>query len=139
MASGRNRLYITLAVACVTGYVWLFYNLLSKPSDNTEGVGLCFIKHATHIPCPSCGSTRSVLSLMEGDLVDALRINPLGIVIALILIIAPMWLALDLFTKRNSLFVYYQKAEELLKSPFIAAPLVLLVFANWVWNIMKGL
>jgi hypothetical protein len=139
MASGRIRLYIILAVACVAGYVWLFYNLSSKHLEKTEGVGVCIIKHATNIPCPSCGSTRSVLSLMEGDLVDALMINPLGIVIALILIIAPLWLVLDLFTKRNSLFEYYQKGEKLLKSPFIAAPLIILVFANWVWNIMKGL
>lgn len=138
MASGRTRLYLTLALACVAGYGWLFYNLNTR-FQNTESAGVCMIKHVTSIPCPSCGSTRSVLSLLEGDLVDALLINPFGIVIVLILVIAPLWLALDLFTKRDSLFKHYHKAEKLLKSPSLSIPLVLLVVANWVWNIMKGL
>jgi hypothetical protein len=38
---------------------------------------LCWFRRISTIPCPSCGSTRGVLSLLEGDVLGAFLKNPL--------------------------------------------------------------
>jgi hypothetical protein len=37
----------------------------------------CVFKGLTGIPCPTCGSTRSVAHLAHGDILSALAMNPL--------------------------------------------------------------
>ena len=37
----------------------------------------CWFRRLTGLPCPTCGATRSALSLAHGDLAAALRYNPL--------------------------------------------------------------
>jgi Fe-S cluster biogenesis protein NfuA len=37
----------------------------------------CGLREVTGIPCPTCGTTRSGLALLEGRLADALLYNPL--------------------------------------------------------------
>ncbi len=91
------------------------------------------------MPCPSCGSTRSVMAITQGNISEALYFNPLGIFIAAIMLITPLWLGLDVFTKKNSLLRFYVKMEMALKKPLVALPLIALVLINWAWNIAKGL
>jgi hypothetical protein len=37
----------------------------------------CPFRTLTGIPCPTCGGTRASLALLDGRLIDALRLNPL--------------------------------------------------------------
>lgn len=138
MALHRNRLYFILFIACLAGYIWLYVNRATHPAETTS-VEVCLIKHATNISCPSCGSTRSVVSLTKGNFVEAFKLNPMGYLIAMILLIAPVWIITDLILGSSSLFNRYQKMENSLKNPKYAIPLVLLVLINWIWNITKGL
>lgn len=55
------------------------------------------------------------------------------------MISAPVWIAIDYFRNRESLFRFYQSAEEMLKRKRFAIPAILLVLTNWIWNIYKGL
>jgi hypothetical protein len=138
MSISRSKLYTILLIACMAGYMWLFYSMANvQPEKNT--VEVCLIKHATNIPCPSCGSTRAVLSLVHGDFLKSLYINPFGIIIALIMLIAPVWILVDVTTRKNSLLYFYRQMEAVLKKPVIAIPLVLFVLMNWIWNITKEL
>ena len=41
---------------------------------------LCSFRMLTGVPCPSCGSTRGVLLLLEGDPIGAFLMNPLVMV-----------------------------------------------------------
>lgn len=134
----RNKLYTLISVACIAGYIWLFYSLKSDYVLNNP-TSVCLFKHITNIPCPSCGSTRSVLAITNGEFKNAVLINPLGYLIACIMIILPTWIALDLISKRNSLLYTYKKAEQYLSKPNVAVPLILLVILNWIWNISKSL
>ena len=45
----------------------------------------CVFARVLHTPCPGCGSTRSALALLHGDLEGTLRYNPLGPVMALLI------------------------------------------------------
>ena len=138
MTKSRNKLYAILFAACIAGYIWIYYGLTTVQASNGSFEG-CFIKQLTNIPCPSCGSTRSVLSLLNGEFVKALQLNPFGYIIAVVLVFSPLWICFDLLTNRKTLFALYQRAEETLKKPQFAIPLSLLVIINWIWNISKGL
>lgn len=138
MILGRNKLYSILIIACIAGYIWLYYSTITNTTEN-KSVEVCLIKYAINIPCPSCGSTRSLISLTKGYFVEAFDLNPIGYIVALIMLTAPVWIVADLILKNNSLFKCYQKVEDYLKKPKYAIPLILLVIINWIWNIIKGL
>jgi len=137
MILGRNKLYFIIFIACIAGYIWLFYNLLYSTQDNQLTV--CLIKNITNIPCPSCGTTRSVISLANGNFMKALMINPIGLLAAITLLLLPLWVITDIVTQQQTLLHTYQKAESLLKKRQYAIPLILFVIINWIWNIIKGL
>ena len=134
----RNKLYLILVITCLTGYSWIYFNSTSNDLKNNEGT-ICVLKNISGIPCPSCGSTRSVLSITKGNFSTALSTNPFGFIIGLILLITPLWLVTDLVSKKNTLFLFYKKIELLLSKPQFYLPLIILVLANWAWNITKGL
>ncbi len=97
-------------------------------------------KNITGVPCPSCGITRSVLSLLQGDLYHAVMINPLGILAALLLIIVPLWMLTDAITSRVTLVRNFRRAEHMIRTQkIIYIPLLLLMAINWGWNIIKDI
>ena len=138
MTLDSNKLYSILFIACLAGYIWLYFSI-TKNITEKKSVEVCLIKHVTNIPCPSCGSTRSVISLTKGDFIGALNSNPIGYLVAIIMLIAPIWIITDTIKKTKTLFDFYIKIETYLKRPKIAIPLILLVIINWIWNITKGL
>jgi hypothetical protein len=135
---GKKKLYYILFFACVAGYAWIILLHVIKFST-TGGPEVCLFKYLTNIPCPSCGSSRSVLALFNGDLRDALWWNPFGLLIFLILILSPFWIIFDLLTGQSTLYQIYTRTEQLLKRKIVFIPAILLVLANWIWNIKKGL
>ncbi|MFD1630513.1 DUF2752 domain-containing protein [Pseudopedobacter beijingensis] len=133
----RNKLYLLLFISCCLGYIWLYVNLTGPGGQSS--FDLCLVKHVTNIPCPSCGATRSVLSIMKGQMEKAFMINPLGFLVAIIMLLSPIWIITDWLRKENTLFNTYQKIEVILRKPLFAVPAILLVIINWLWNISKGL
>ena len=138
MTLNRNKLYLILLVACWSGYIWLYYSLSNNYSEN-KSYEVCLIKYTTNIPCPSCGSTRSIISLTKGNFIEALSINPMGFIVAVVMLLSPIWIIADTLNKRNTLFDFYKKTEPNLKRPQFAIPLIFLVIINWIWNITKEL
>ncbi|HPA36576.1 MAG TPA: DUF2752 domain-containing protein [Chitinophagales bacterium] len=131
---GRNRLYGLLAVSCIAGYGWLWYQL----QYGTASGSICVFKYMTGLPCPSCGATRSVLSLLHGNFTAAQRWNPLGYLFAAVLLMVPVWLFTDVVFKRSSLYQAVQYAENIIKQKKNAFILLLIIAANWLWNIYKN-
>lgn len=138
MTLNRNKLYLILLIACLAGYIWLYFSL-TKNITESKSFEVCLIKYVTNIPCPSCGSSRSIISLTKGDFIGALNFNPIGYLVAIIMLIAPIWIIADTIKRTNTLFDFYLKIETYLKKPKIAITLILLVIINWIWNITKGL
>lgn len=131
----KNILYSILGVACLAGYIWLFINY-----KNTGGhTDVCIIKYVTGVPCPSCGSTRSVLAILDGNFYNAFVLNPMGILLFIILTISPLWVLYDVLFKKSSFYRFYINLELLFKQKPIALFSILLVSANWIWNIYKEL
>ena len=105
--SGLNTILI---VACFLGYLWVFF-VAAKHKHSINSTKMCIIKSATDVPCPSCGTSRSVVSL---------------------------WILFDFVKRSNTLLSFYIKVESYFKKPSIAITAVSLIFLNWVWNIVKG-
>lgn len=132
----KNKLYLFILGACLLGYCWLFYTM-NKIEDSNFSV--CLFKNATNIPCPSCGTTRAVAQIAKGHLFLSIFINPFGIIVALIMVISPVWIVSDLLFKKDSFYQFYKKTEQIISKKYIAVILILLVLLNWYWNIKKGL
>lgn len=128
----RRGLYILSAVGCLTGYIWLFLFDLG-------GETVCLFKRLFHIPCPSCGATRAIAALMRGEVKEALFLNPIGILLALMLVVIPLWILVDVTLKKDTYYLFYKKTDELFGKKYVFLFFALLVLANWVWNITKGL
>jgi hypothetical protein len=133
-----KKLYFLLTGALFTGYAWLFYSIFGNNRPAGTAMYVCFVKHLTSFPCPSCGSTRSLIAIIHGHLLKAICINPVGIILAGIMIFSPFWLSFDIITRRETLFKFYCRTEDYLKRPKTAALLIFLILINWIWNITKG-
>lgn len=138
MTLSRNKLYIFIITACLAGYIWLYWSLSKTSKVNTE-IELCLIKNITSLPCPSCGSTRSVIAITQGNLNEAFFINPLGYILAFIMFFIPIWIFFDFILKKETFLGFYHKAESILKRPIISIPIMTFILINWAWNIIKGL
>lgn len=134
----EKNIYLTFSILCLFGYLWLGYNLniQKKKAVDTQ---ICFIKKTTGLPCPSCGSTRSVLSIINGDFSKALLINPLGFFVSVIMIALPIWITIDICRKRKTLYIAYKKTENIIKKKSISSLLIAFILINWIWNIIKEL
>ncbi len=136
MSSQKNRIYLLLSGLFILGYSWVFLAYTKRVESKFV---VCPIKKISGYPCPSCGSTRSVMNLLEADFLGAINANPFGIIIFLTLLIGPIWLFYDFISKKDSLWLCYQKIEAFIRKRKVAIFIVILVIANWLWNINKGL
>lgn len=138
MSLTRNRFYLYLFIACLLGYGWIALVGQLKPEEVANTYEVCLVRHITHIPCPSCGSTRSVLSIMQGDLSGGLYWNPLGYVIFAIMVVSPFWIGYDVLLKKDTYYHFFLRFEETLRRKTVAIPAIGLLLLNWIWNIWKG-
>lgn len=133
----RTKLYVLLSIGCLAGYVWLYINFTPSVSSNAKEIDVCLIKHITDVPCPSCGSTRAALSMLHGNFQEAISWNPIGIFLLLIMIISPLWIIFDILLQKSTLYSFYKKGEYYLQQVRFAAPAIMIIIANWIWNIYK--
>ena len=135
----KNKLYLFLLFACFVGYSWLLFSLQHEHEIQNQEFTVCLFKKVTTVPCPSCGTTRSVMQLSHGNFLSAILINPFGIIVGLIMIIAPVWISYDFIQKKETFYTAYLKIETILRKRKVAIVLIVLVIANWIWNIKKNL
>ncbi len=131
----NNFIYTLLILGCAAGYGWLYFTAENPHSDAT----VCLIKNVTGIPCPSCGSTRTVIALWNGDLSGLIRFNPIGLILAAILLVAPWWVAYDLVSGKRTLAGSFEVTESYFRRTWVAIPVIALLIVNWIWTYSKGL
>ena len=132
----RNKLYIFLLIVIALGYLWLFFSNVTVFKEKQLG---CLFKKITTYPCPSCGTTRSVQLVFEGEFFSSLLLNPFGILVATIMLVVPFWICIDLIKKSDSFFKFYKASEQFISKKPIAILLFFLVLLNWYWNIKKNI
>ena len=136
----KKNFYILQATACFLAYLYVGLVLLKNyylPKTNLPG---CFFKQLTSYPCPSCGTTRSVkILLLEGDIGSAFVMNPMGILVASVMVAVPFWLVYDGITKKQTLYDACLKIKKIIATRRMGVFLIVVVTLNWIWNINKQL
>lgn len=69
----------------------------------------CFFKYLTNIPCPGCGLTRSILSILNLDLISAIKYNILGIPLFITIILLNIYLIKDIIYSKKSTITLINK------------------------------
>lgn len=137
MKRNIKRFYAFSLLVFILGFSWV-YLFLTNNEINKNFV-VCIFKQTTSLPCPSCGVTRSVISLAKGQIYNAILINPLGILVASLMLLLPLLFIFDIITKEKTLYKFFLKIERIKNKPKIIITLFLLILFNWIWNIAKGL
>lgn len=135
----KNKLYSLLLIACFFGYMYLGFSIFNSERNQNPDFKGCLFKSITTIPCPSCGTTRSIQLLIKGQFFEAVKINPFGLIVALIMLTVPVWIIADMLLKKQTFFDWYHKIEHFIRTKWIATMLIILVLLNWIWNIYKNL
>ena len=134
MRLSRGRLYLLLLLFIAGGYLWL---LVSNDSSRVLGWNGCLIRYLFHIPCPSCGSTRAVCAAFQGEWLAALYYNPLGLLLAVLMVLIPVWIVIDLLVGASSFFQAYRLMEKKLQRWPYALTGIVAILINWIWNFQK--
>ncbi len=130
----NKRTYIMLLLLMIAGYVWVYLNF----NNHAPSFG-CLFKYITNIPCPSCGTTRAVLSIISGDLGAGLKYNPLGYFYLIAMILVPIFMIIDFVFQKNSIIKAYDIFILNLSNKKISIPFFSIILLNWGWNIIKML
>jgi hypothetical protein len=101
--------------------IWLS-DYLDRP------VQLCLVKRLTGYPCPTCGSTRSALSLLHGHIIRAWLYNPLLFSVLSLFVVV---IAVRVLFAR-SIKINLTKQERI----FAWILMIVLFFANWAYVIV---
>lgn len=133
-AISRTRFYGVLLVMLAASYAWIGYNGIVR-AQGAEGISICIVRNITGVPCPGCGTTRSVMHVLHGDMQDALMSNPLGLFAVVALAVLPLWIAVDLVRGRASLMHAYAMLNQQLARRAVLVVIVALVLCLWTWNI----
>ena len=131
-----KRLYLLLTGLLFLGYSWLGFNIFGGMGNSFTP---CPIKSITGYACPSCGTTRSIMAILEGNFYEAFFINPLGFIAIVALAVGPLLILVDLINRKSSLKSFYTKAEEQIKTKPLFLLFIIAIAANWIWNIYKGI
>ena len=135
----KKNLYTFLLLLSLAGYIWIAWNVIDT-SKKKSTPDFCLFKTVTHIPCPSCGTTRAIVLLVNGQIKNSFMTNPFGILAALALVIIPLWIILDITRNKESFLKYYKLAEQfIIKNKWVSITAITIVLLNWIWNITKGL
>ena len=122
-------------------FLWLFGETLIyvNPSLNfLPNHTLCLFKSLTGIACPGCGTGRGIQCIIHFQFIDAIKFNPLSLLVFIGTVIIPFWLIFDLIRKKISLFNAFKKFDLFMKQHQILFWSMILIFiANWLWNIKK--
>lgn len=132
----KNKLYIFILLACFIGYLYIFFTIFFFKNATWS---VCLIKSFTCYPCPSCGTTRAILLLFQGKLLQSVLINPFGVFVFFIMTFAPIWILFDYIKQQQSFYNFYQKLELKFNNKWFSLFFVVLVLLNWIWNINKAL
>ena len=101
------------------------------PVLNKALPGTCSFRRFTGFPCPGCGLTRSFISIAHGQLVDAWRFNPAGIVFFAVVVFQIPYRVLQISRIRRGLAEHRLAADN-----WVLVGLVVIMLAQWIYAVV---
>ena len=128
------RIYTIFGLLITASLIWLIWNMLIPGETAT----ICMFHQVTGMPCPSCGTTASVMHILNGNLQEAIEGNILGFPAFIALILFTFWPGFDFVSRKLTFFKAYQISENWIKKhPFVLAMMLTLTAVNWIFLIAK--
>ncbi|MBK7968456.1 MAG: DUF2752 domain-containing protein [Bacteroidetes bacterium] len=90
------RIYTIFGLLITASLIWLICNMLIPGETAT----ICMFHQVTGMPCPSCGTTASVMHILNGNLQEAIEGNILGFPAFIALILFTCWLGFDFVSRK---------------------------------------
>ena len=134
--SGSHLLVLGLILGLLG--VMVLLALVAEPDPRGFGtheqLGLwpCRMKQWTGLPCPGCGVTTSVTHAVQGRPLESLRVQPLGLLVAVVLPPLAVW-ALVVHRRGGDLYARLSGAS----FPWIRLSLVAAA-VSWVYKLIAG-
>jgi hypothetical protein len=116
------------------GQIWIVYSYFRLESRE-ETFNTCIFRRVTGIPCPSCGTVHSIISIAHGRFSQALEENPMGYAGLLMVAVIPWWVLADLLLSRDSFYRFYLGTEKVLKRKTVIIPLLLIIMLLWAFRL----
>ena len=126
-----QRYKLFFAIIAILGLVFVIF-LCKEQIPIPIG---CPFKAVTGIPCPGCGGIRATQYLLKGDFINALYTNPLSCLFCLFCATLPFWSFYDCYKSKQTLknFLTTKWSNKIL------IIIGIILFANWIWNIIKNI
>ena len=115
----KNKLYAIISIACFLGLAYLFCKINYSESSHLT---VCIIKNVTGYACPSCGTTRAVQLFLQGEIAASVLMNPFGILVAILMIISPIWILFDVITKKETFYFYSEEEKQAAVAKLVSKP-----------------
>lgn len=129
-APPRNELFVGLIAIPAT----FIFGGLAALFAQLAGRG-CGTKSLLGLPCPTCGTTRALTALLQGDLAQAVALQPL-MVTAGGLAFLYMFYAVAVVIFKMPPFLKWPRSR--MVRGLLVSMLALLVTANWVFLMVNG-
>lgn len=97
------------------------------------GLTLCPLKRLLGVPCPTCGTTRAVALLLQGDVCGAFEMQPLAMTVVALLVPMSMAVRLALGAHRAK-----RLWLSIVRLPVFWFAVVIVILSNWVYVIVWG-
>ena len=122
--------YLGIILILIAGYFFLF-----NFSTSIDGHTVCIFKKVTGVPCPACGSIRATIQIIHGDFWSSILINPFGLLTNLLILISLFWMIFDVIKNKETYMPFLNKDW----NKKFKITVFIIIIANWIWNIEKGL
>lgn len=128
MENAARRFYLTVITLQLAAIVVLSVSAL-WPGNSPFSV--CLFQTLTNLPCFSCGTTRAMMALAEGNIAASLSHNVLGALLVLGFPAVALWAFRDVLKKDATLFRFWRVHHRTI----LGVALVLL-FVNWLVKLL---
>lgn len=133
----KSGLYRLVGITCVVVYGWVGYNMWLLANRGVPASEVCLLKSATGIPCPFCGTTRSVMCVAKAEFLEAVLLNPLGLLVAGMVVIAPVWIFIDYLRGKESFYVLFNACVKRLQYRGILLMIAMVLVMLWFYQLLR--
>lgn len=136
MPSSRRRFYCFVVVLYLVGGGFIAW---AYSKEGHAGITVCPFKLLTAYPCPTCGTTRGLVRILQGEVGEGLRANPNALFPLLGLVALPIVFLWDLLDRRKCrLELLHQGWMSLWRAWWFVALFGLAEIAIWIHNFIIG-
>lgn len=118
----------------IVGSTTSYYIIMSSLQKLGIIDAMCSFKNLTGLPCPGCGMTRACLCLMRLDFAGAIYYNPFSYLVIGGLAFVSMNESVELIFRKKISYGWLVRHKKI-----ILTCLIILLVANWMWSIAKGI